>query len=142
MSGKDSARLFRVIYVSRNRIPDVAAARQAEIERILSTARAANARAGITGALLFNRAGFAQVLEGPLPAVGATFERILRDPRHGDVVVLESVPATERAFPGWSMAFVGEAAGTNAAIDRDPAEATRVLGLLRDLVATTVETTV
>jgi hypothetical protein len=135
----DCAPLFRVIYVSRNRMPDGAASRPVEIEGILSTARAANARAGITGALLFNCAGFAQVLEGPLPAVGATFERILRDPRHGDVVVLESVPVTERAFPSWSMAFVGEAAGAKAAIDRDPAEAARVLALLRDLVATTAE---
>ena len=66
------------------------------------------------------------------------FERIQRDPRHGDVVVLESTTVNERAFPGWAMAFAGEVADAGFA----RAEATRVLGLLRDLVATTAETAV
>jgi hypothetical protein len=39
----------------------------------------------------------------------ATFERIQRDQRHGDVTVLECGPTEARGFTNWSMAFVGQA---------------------------------
>lgn len=59
----------------------------------------------VTGALLFNASCFGQ--EGPLPTVQATFERIQRDERHGDVTPLDLGPAERRGFAAWSMAFVG-----------------------------------
>ena len=57
---------------------------------------------------MFNSGCFAQVLEGPLGAVAATFERIQRDARHADVMVLDFRPVSERSFGAWSMAFVGQ----------------------------------
>jgi Sensors of blue-light using FAD len=127
--------LYRVIYVSRSRIPP--GERHTELARILSRAKESNARAGVTGALLFDRAGFAQALEGLLPAVSSTFECIQRDSRHGDVVVLESAAVEGRAFAGWTMAFAGEVAETEPGLDPASAEAARVLGLLRSLVGQT-----
>ena len=100
-------KLYRVLYCSRNRIAGDVAAVAAQITTILAASRENNARAGITGGLLFSMGCFAQVLEGLPEAVEATFERIQCDDRHDDVILLEAGPITERAFPDWSMAFTG-----------------------------------
>lgn len=99
--------LYRLVYYSRNRIPGTPTEVAAEVERILQASQRNNARAGITGALIFNAGIFAQVLEGARRAIEITFERIQRDARHGDVQVLAFEAAADRGFPSWSMAFVG-----------------------------------
>jgi hypothetical protein len=99
--------LYRLIYYSRNRIAGPTHEISAHIEAILEQSRSNNAAVGVTGALMFNIGCFAQVLEGPQPAVEATFERIQQDERHGEVSVLEFGPVEHRNFPNWSMAFVG-----------------------------------
>ena len=123
-------RVFRLIYASRSRIGGEAAA----LASILAAARANNAAAGITGVLLHTPDGFAQVLEGSLAAVGATFERIQNDPRHGEVAVLEAGPADARLFAGWTMAAVDGTAAPDLAcpVAADPAA---LLALLRRLLA-------
>jgi hypothetical protein len=100
--------LFRVLYVSRNRIEGPLDRLSSEIAGILATSRINNARAGITGALIVNSGFFAQVLEGPRSAVEKLFETIQQDHRHSDVQVLLASPITVRAFPNWAMAFVGQ----------------------------------
>ena len=102
--------LYRLIYTSRNLLPGDEDAQAATIGGILSVSKRNNARVGVTGALLFSGATFAQVLEGSRLAVEATFERIQRDPRHSDVSVLQCEPVAVRGFPAWSMAFVGHSA--------------------------------
>lgn len=99
-------RLYRLVYVSDNRIPAERGMRR-EIEQILHKARRRNAADGITGALMFNRGRFAQVLEGSEPALQRLFERIRDDPRHGNVVILQFGPVAGRAFGHWSMAYIG-----------------------------------
>ena len=103
--------LHRVLYCSRNIIPGAVEAIAADVREILAVSRVNNARDGVTGGLLFSEGCFAQVLEGPLDAVEAAFERIQCDARHCEVVVLQSGPIAKRDFPDWSMAF----AGTDAA---------------------------
>ncbi len=103
--------LHRVLYCSRNIIPGAIEAVAADVRGILAVSRVNNARDGVTGGLLFSEGCFAQVLEGPLDAVEAAFERIQCDARHCEVVVLQSGPITKRDFSDWSMAF----AGTDAA---------------------------
>jgi len=76
-------------------------------EIILASAQRNNSPMNITGALIFNAGIFAQVLEGARHNVELTFERIQRDPRHGDVHVLAFEEIPNRGFPAWSMAFVG-----------------------------------
>lgn len=98
--------LYRLAYYSLNALPgDRDAA--AEVQRILEASRRNNARARITGALLFTRGRFAQILEGEYRAVERVFETIQNDERHTGVVALqfEAVPA--RGFGPWSMAYVG-----------------------------------
>ncbi|MFC7051700.1 BLUF domain-containing protein [Hansschlegelia quercus] len=101
------AKLYRLVYYSRNRVAQETEATAAEIDDILAASRRNNARVGVTGALIFNSGVFAQVLEGALPDIEATFERIQRDQRHGDVEVLQFEPTATRAFPTWSMGFIG-----------------------------------
>lgn len=96
---------FRLVYYSENRVPADSLA--AEIEAILVASRRNNVLVGVTGALMFSRGHFAQVLEGSQAAVESTFERIQQDRRHGDVHLLEFRPAPARRFQSWSMAFVG-----------------------------------
>ncbi len=102
--------LYRVLYCSRNRIGGASTVIADEIASILARSRANNAREGVTGGLLFSAGCFAQVLEGPLPAVEAAFERIQGDERHSEITVLQSGPIARRDFPDWSMAFTGAAA--------------------------------
>lgn len=99
--------LHRLVYYSRNCLTAAPDAMEREVAQILATSQANNARVGVTGALMFNRGCFAQVLEGPQEAVEATFERIQQDARHGEVTLLSFGPAETRGFPIWSMAHVG-----------------------------------
>jgi hypothetical protein len=107
--------VYRILYCSRNDIQNSPDQQLAEIRKILASARANNAIRGITGALLFNAGCFAQVLEGPLQQVEATFEKIQRDLRHTDVTILEACSVAQREFPDWSMAFSGSAQGESTA---------------------------
>ncbi len=135
--------LYKILYCSRNLIKSNGAQNDAEISQILQTARANNSREGVTGALLFNSGCFAQVLEGPRPAIERIFERIQRDPRHGEVTILESEETAIRDFPEWSMAHVqpptgaeatGVAATLNEAMSNPEESGKEVLDLLRNLV--------
>lgn len=98
--------LHRLVYYSRNRMADTEQL-PAAIEQILAASRRNNSAVGVTGALMFNAGCFAQVLEGELEVVEATFERIQQDERHGDVSLLAFEPVESRAFGNWSMSFVG-----------------------------------
>lgn len=99
-----SGTTYRLVYKSRSRGADLS---QHDLERILEISRRNNAAAGVCGALVFTGDLFGQVLEGPLEAVEATFERIQLDERHTDVEVIAFEPAPTRRFGRWSMAFVG-----------------------------------
>lgn len=99
--------IYRLIYISKNRLEGDEEQIHNEIQDILSFARKANATVGITGALMFNNGCFAQVLEGAQGPVEQTFERIQCDMRHEAVVVLSYEEVDSRAFNMWSMAYVG-----------------------------------
>ena len=100
--------LYRLVYTSRNHLEGGEEEQKAAVAAVLAVSKRNNARVGVTGALLFNSGSFAQVLEGSQAAVETTFERIQRDPRHSDVAVLQCESVSARAFPNWSMGFIGE----------------------------------
>ena len=103
--------VYKILYRSKNLIEGEDAKREAEITQILQTARRKNKEQNVTGALLFNSGYFAQALEGPRLAIEQIFERIQRDPRHGDVTALSSQPNGHIDFPEWSMAYVAPPGG-------------------------------
>jgi hypothetical protein len=99
--------LYRLVYLSRNNIEGDDKTMSAEVEKILSKSRKNNISAGVTGALMFNKDCFAQVLEGKYDDVQDTFERIQCDLRHDDVALLSFDEAPDRAFSSWSMGYFG-----------------------------------
>ena len=84
------------------------------LEAILATSRKNNSRDGITGILLFIEGGFLQVLEGEEAAVSAAFERIRKDGRHWNSMVLLDRQAP-RVFADWSMGFTRVSQGADPA---------------------------
>ena len=137
-----SNRNYRIIYMSRNLLPGSPDEIAAQVETILAVSRRNNGPAGVGGVLMFNNGCFLQVLEGPFAEVSRTFERIQRDDRHSEVIVLDAGYAEERRFPDWSMAFVGADAAdarrySAMQLDREKFDAVakdEILGQLETLV--------
>ena len=77
----------------------------ADIGDILSQSRVNNAAHELTGALLFHRGRFIQVLEGPDAEVRARFAIIGTDARHRNVQIVTEKFIAERQFPEWTMGF-------------------------------------
>ncbi|PWR01801.1 blue light sensor protein [Meridianimarinicoccus roseus] len=90
--------LHRVIYSSRPFGFD-----EAVLSNILMDARKANARDGITGALICRSDIYLQWLEGPETAVEETLARIKRDDRHVELTLHVEGPVPVRAFGDWAM---------------------------------------
>ena len=98
---------YRLVYASRGAIAHGHGVLEAELRRILESSRRGNPLVQVTGALLFNIDAFAQVLEGHYEAVNTLFEKIAKDKRHRNSVILEAVPVERRAFAHWSMGYGG-----------------------------------
>jgi len=94
-------KLFRMAYVSTA----LEFYNQMMLLDLLEEANKRNAKAGITGMLLYKDGQFMQILEGSEKAVKTTFGRISKDPRHYGIIVLLKETAEERHFPDWSTAF-------------------------------------
>ena len=77
----------------------------ADIGAILSQSRANNVDHDLTGALLFQRGRFIQILEGPDDEVRARFAIIAADPRHRSVQLVAEKFIAVRQFPEWTMGF-------------------------------------
>ncbi len=104
--------LFRLVYFSRNLLRRSDASPTNPLLTILRAAERNNLALGLTGALLFDKDHFAQVLEGDRPNVTRLFVRICQDPRHDDLNIVDARPVSERRFPDWSMAMLERPAGT------------------------------
>lgn len=78
-----------------------------DMMEILEVARFRNRKDQITGLLCYANQRFLQVLEGPPASVCETFYRILRDPRHAEVRLLDFRHAPNRLFDDWNMGFAG-----------------------------------
>lgn len=70
---------------------------------LLYKARDRNAAHDITGVLLYSNGMFVQCLEGPPENVDAIYAKICLDPKHRELVVLQSIDTDERHFQSWMM---------------------------------------
>lgn len=137
----DSAPIYQLIYSSlfnTGRIDSQTAA----LRDILTTSRSNNARADISGCLLFDGSTFVQVLEGAAVDVMATYQRIEKDPRHREAAIIGRVSARSRFFGSWRMAgYLRTAAedaifrehGIVAKVERSELSVSQVLSLARRL---------
>ncbi len=107
----------RVIYTSRAVGDDMRADHQA----ILATSRRNNGMDGISGILWIGDGEYRQLLEGPADSVRETLSRIMCDPRHADIRILDDRMTDGPAFGEWAMA------GLPGDQPRDAAERLRLL---------------
>ncbi len=96
--------LVRLMYASRA----ADTVDQDALLAILRQCKTNNAAIGVTGLLCYcNTAGiFIQALEGGRSAVNRLYNRVARDRRHTDVVLLSYEEIGERRFAGWAMGQV------------------------------------
>ncbi len=78
-----------------------------ELFEILEISESRNAAVGLTGLLCHSADFFLQVLEGEPDAVCTTFYRIVRDPRHDRVRLLDFSHVPRRMFGEWNMGLAG-----------------------------------
>lgn len=75
-----------------------------EIHRIVAVAAQNNAEKGITGILMASGRLFFQIIEGPEEEINRLWQSILHDPRHKDIILLNSETGSfNRLYPDWSM---------------------------------------
>jgi hypothetical protein len=91
--------LVRLLYASRSSTKIDCAA----IADIMHQSHEHNPAKGITGILCHSDKMFMQVLEGGREAINALYAKILRDPRHADVVLLDYEEIVERRYASWTM---------------------------------------
>ena len=94
--------LHRLVYMSTA----VGVLRADELDKVYLRAMASNASAGITGLLLFYEGTFLQLLEGPAAGISSLVQKLRRDKRHANLIILESSPIEERIFPDSPMQYV------------------------------------
>lgn len=71
---------------------------------ILAESQRNNDRDGLTGALAAHDGMFLQVLEGAPSTLDQLLQRLERDPRHKDIVVIDRSTIEARLFGRWAMA--------------------------------------
>ncbi len=97
--------LKSLLYVSRSRLDSLESAVQ--VADIVGSARPRNESLGVTGALIFTEASFAQVIEGSGAALDELMGSILKDNRHDDIRIISICEIEERRFGQWWMAYSG-----------------------------------
>ena len=102
--------LVRLIYASK--ISDGFGPK--DIENILQSARTYNVKTHVTGMLCFSNEYFLQCLEGSRTAVNNTYQQILNDKRHHNVIMLNYTQIPEREFEKWSMGYVPQSRVTES----------------------------
>lgn len=93
--------LSALVYRSRATAPPT----DVDLFYLLAQARQLNAASGLTGLLLYDRGWYFQWIEGPQEALGRTWNRIRRDPRHESPQVVTDQAIPVRLFDRWSMRF-------------------------------------
>ncbi len=125
--------LFNLVYCSRAAAP----VGDADVDRIIASARRHNPRLGITGLLVFGGGIFFQWLEGPRAQVERLMTTLRADTRHHAIVTLsQSEEVRERLFPEWDMELVTPTDIRGVLVDaRDEAEDPAQLEALDRLLA-------
>ena len=79
------------------------------ISALLLKSRTYNLTNAITGCLLYYDQKFIQLIEGDEKNVQDLYQRISKDPRHTDIMVLGENHIEERTFADWNMAYLDSA---------------------------------
>lgn len=91
--------LSQLIYVSNRK----ASCTEEEIDRILASCEKNNPPLAITGVLLISDTKFIQLVEGESKVILSLYDKIKKDTRHENPVMISFGPIKEKAFPSWHM---------------------------------------
>lgn len=91
--------LSQLVYVS-NRKPNCT---PAEIENILNSCKKNNPPLNITGVLLYSDTKFIQLVEGEAKVIMDLYDKIKKDARHSNPMMISYNPIKEKSFPSWHM---------------------------------------
>ncbi|MEQ8242256.1 BLUF domain-containing protein [Fulvivirga sp.] len=91
--------LSQLVYVS-NRKPNCT---EAEIEKILASCKKNNPPLNITGILLYSDKKFIQLVEGESKVIMELYDKIKKDGRHANPMMISLNPIKEKSFPSWHM---------------------------------------
>ena len=111
---------YQIMYSSQATEPMTVA----DLEKILTDARAGNQARNVTGALVYVDGVFFQILEGDEAVLRNLMANIASDSRHRSVKVFYEAQVDARAFESWSMAYLAPTAQDMAAWAGLPATAT------------------
>lgn len=92
------------LYRSSSDLP----AGSAALKDLLSEARRINGNLGLTGYLHYEDGVFYQWLEGGADALAPIRAKIMADPRHNNIEVLDEGVTTERRFGRFTMGYSGK----------------------------------
>jgi len=108
--------MVRLLYVSVSTLSHLNAI--SEVAAIVETAIEKNARLGVTGALIYTGAHFAQALEGEEGPIEELMQSIRADPRHRSILEVHRDGLTDRRFATWAMAYRGQASYVDQPIEK------------------------
>ena len=80
-----------------------------DIMSMVEKAAENNAKADISGQLIFRDGRFLQLLEGPVEAVNRLYYHIIKDARHADPVLIHYGLAYSRLYEKWGMKYLNAA---------------------------------
>jgi hypothetical protein len=111
---------YQIMYSSQSTEPMTVA----DLEKILTDARAGNQARNVTGVLVYVDGVFFQLLEGDEAVLRNLMANIASDSRHRSVKVFYEAQVDARAFESWSMAYLAPTAQDMAAWAGLPATTT------------------
>lgn len=113
---KLTSSLQRLVYRSRQ-TAEVASDLDFTVKQIIQSSIRNNRIDSLTGLLVTVQGVFVQTLEGPSEAVMRTYQRISKDPRHAELVLISSSRAEKRLFGEWNMCARALAPSDKAILD-------------------------
>ena len=96
---------IRITYASRATFNPFSSQTSHEINQILQSARRNNPQVGVVGALYYGNRCFFQCLEGRQRDVERLLAKLVNDPRHQDVKVIDQKSIERPMFQQWEMKF-------------------------------------
>jgi hypothetical protein len=96
-----TAMLTRLIYASHCAQP----LSPTMVDGLLAQARSNNQARGLTGLMLLDSHCFLQAIEGDRESVNALYAKLIGDPRHRQLLLLDYAPTDQRRFGQWTMGF-------------------------------------
>ncbi len=91
--------LSQLVYVSNRK----SMCTQEEIDKIVASCKKNNPGRGITGVLLYSDVKFIQLVEGESNVITELYDKIKKDPRHSNTIMVSYGPIKEKSFPSWHM---------------------------------------